>query len=72
MRCLSCKYDLSHLATRGVRRCPECGQKFNPHDFTGVDLGTMKPWMAVMIGLIIAILFTLIMLIPLIPVFIHR
>jgi hypothetical protein len=27
MRCLKCKYDLSHLAEH---RCPECGRVFNP------------------------------------------
>lgn len=29
MRCLSCKYDLSHLTER---RCPECGRAFDPND----------------------------------------
>ena len=29
MRCLSCKYSLSHLA---VHRCPECGRAFDPNN----------------------------------------
>jgi hypothetical protein len=31
VRCLSCKYDLSHLAEH---RCPECGREFDPSDPT--------------------------------------
>lgn len=29
MRCLSCRYDLSHLTEQ---RCPECGRAFDPSD----------------------------------------
>ena len=29
VRCLSCKYDLSHLAEH---RCPECSRPFDPTD----------------------------------------
>lgn len=29
MRCLSCKYDLTHLTEH---RCPECGRPFDPSD----------------------------------------
>jgi hypothetical protein len=29
MRCLNCKYDLSHLTEH---RCPECGREFDPKD----------------------------------------
>jgi hypothetical protein len=34
MRCLSCKYDLSHLAEH---RCPECGRAFDPSDARTYD-----------------------------------
>ena len=29
MHCLTCHYDLTHLA---AHRCPECGRRFNPTD----------------------------------------
>ena len=34
MRCLSRKYDLSHLTggNGGEHRCPECGRAFDPND----------------------------------------
>jgi hypothetical protein len=32
VRCLSCKYDLSHLSSGGEHRCPECGRAFDPGD----------------------------------------
>jgi len=31
MRCLNCKYDLTHL-TGPPHRCPECGGEFDPDD----------------------------------------
>src|ERR1043165_2304066 len=34
MRCLSCKYDLSHLTEH---RCPECGRQLNPNDRNTFD-----------------------------------
>src|ERR1043165_9414027 len=39
MRCLSCKYDLSHLTEH---RCPECGREFDPNDPWSFDAEPVK------------------------------
>ena len=42
MRCLTCHYDLRHLAEH---RCPECGRVFNPNDprtFTTVEAERLR------------------------------
>jgi hypothetical protein len=45
MRCLSCKYDLSHLTEH---RCPECGREFDPNDpksFETLKSARRRAWM---------------------------
>ena len=39
LRCLSCKYDLSHLTEH---RCPECGRAFDANDSSSYDTGEVK------------------------------
>jgi hypothetical protein len=41
VRCLSGKYDLSHLSEH---RCPECGREFDPSDPTTIGEPASISW----------------------------
>jgi predicted amidophosphoribosyltransferase len=53
VRCLSCKYDLSHLTEH---RCPECGRTFDPSDALTFFTDSSQRWIAIRRALISIIL----------------